>query len=141
MLNLQDLVSTYAFHNYDNVKRSQTKKDPRRIHYSSRAAETHSLIFAAYKGDLTSLRRMALRGTNMNLADYDGRTALHVAAAEGKLEICQFLIEKCQVHLDCIDRWGKLLGVSPIGSFTYCAKFASNSPKKEHQRSFEKKPR
>lgn len=108
----QELVSKYAFHNYDNVKRSQTKKDPRLIHYSSRALETHSLIFAAYKSDLTSLRRMALRGTDMNLADYDGRTALHVAAAEGMLDVCQFLIEKCRVNINCCDRWGNYLSPS-----------------------------
>lgn len=40
----------------------------------------------------------------MNQADYDGRTALHLAAAHGQLEIVKLLLEKCHVNPNPRDR-------------------------------------
>ncbi|KAK1789179.1 hypothetical protein P4O66_015118, partial [Electrophorus voltai] len=42
-----------------------------------------NLLFAAYTGDVSALRRFALSSMDMEQRDYDSRTALHVAAAEG----------------------------------------------------------
>lgn len=47
---------------------------------------------------------MALSGIDMQIADYDGRTALHLATAEGHLEVVKFLLEKCKVLLKPKDR-------------------------------------
>lgn len=44
---------------------------------------------------------------DMTLADYDGRTALHLAAAEGNADCVQFLLETCLVPQDPKDRWGR----------------------------------
>ena len=43
----------------------------------------------------------------MNVGDYDGRTALHLAAAEGHLRCVRFLLETCKVQHDVKDRWGQ----------------------------------
>ncbi len=43
---------------------------------------------------------------NINFRDYDRRTALHVAASEGKLGIVKLLIEKYNSPINRSDRWG-----------------------------------
>ncbi|CAB1346705.1 unnamed protein product, partial [Coregonus sp. 'balchen'] len=42
-----------------------------------------NLLFAAYTGDVSALRRFALSSIDMEQKDYYSRTALHVAAVEG----------------------------------------------------------
>ncbi|XP_038550833.1 glutaminase kidney isoform, mitochondrial-like [Micropterus salmoides] len=44
---------------------------------------------------------------DMEQRDYDSRTALHVAAAEGHTEVVRFLLEACKVNPVPRDRWGK----------------------------------
>lgn len=53
---------------------------------------------------LKFLYRHRLSGMDMTLCDYDGRTALHLAAAEGHLECVAFLLEHCHVPHDPKDR-------------------------------------
>ncbi|XP_007541652.1 glutaminase kidney isoform, mitochondrial [Poecilia formosa] len=43
---------------------------------------------------------------DMEQRDYDSRTALHVAAAEGHLEVVRFLLDACKVNPVPKDRWG-----------------------------------
>ena len=45
-----------------------------------------TLLFAAVAGDIAALQRLHLQDVDMSAADYDGRTALHLAAAEGHKE-------------------------------------------------------
>ena len=49
--------------------------------------------------------RHHLQGIDLNTKDYDGRTALHIAAAEGKRECVEFLLETAMVDPNPLDRW------------------------------------
>ncbi|KAL4239531.1 hypothetical protein ACF0H5_000345 [Mactra antiquata] len=102
----EELVANFNFHNYDNLKHTSTKYDPRGRAVESKAQDVVNLLFSAYNGDVTAMRRYALLGMDMSLADYDGRTALHLGAAEGHESIVRFLLEKCGVPSHLKDRWG-----------------------------------
>ena len=59
-------------------------------------------------GDLTSVRQHWLKGHEMGAADYDGRTALHLAACEGHFNVIRFLVETCKVDINVEDNWGNI---------------------------------
>ncbi|XP_012506336.1 PREDICTED: glutaminase liver isoform, mitochondrial isoform X3 [Propithecus coquereli] len=104
----QKLVSLFNFHNYDNLRHCARKLDPRREGGEVRNKTVVNLLFAASSGDVSALRRFALSAMNMEQKDYDSRTALHVAAAEGHTEVVKFLIEACKVNPFVKDRWGNI---------------------------------
>lgn len=51
-----------------------------------------------------SLLRYFLSGVDVKAVDYDGRTALHVAAAEGHAEVIRFLLENAGANPALKDR-------------------------------------
>ena len=107
----KELVSSFNFHQFDEVKpvKSQTDKfDPRRDSFEHAGTSVVSLLFAAVAGDVTALQRMFLQGVDMAAADYDGRTALHLAAAEGHSHCLHFLLTTAQLSPQPVDRSGWL---------------------------------
>ena len=59
---------------------------------------------AAGRGSATQLRTMLANGADPSSSDYDGRTALHLAASNGRLECVELLIE-ARAELSPLDRW------------------------------------
>ncbi|MEM6929728.1 MAG: ankyrin repeat domain-containing protein, partial [Myxococcota bacterium] len=63
------------------------------------------LLWAASEGLLGSMMRLFARGVPAFGTDYDGRTALHLAASEGQVNATRYLL--AQGHpLHVYDRWG-----------------------------------
>ncbi|KAI5749715.1 hypothetical protein M8J76_009580 [Diaphorina citri] len=54
-----------------------------------------------------NFHKFKFSGIDMTLSDYDGRTALHLAAAEGHEECVLFLLNHCGCDVTAKDRWGK----------------------------------
>lgn len=64
------------------------------------------LLQAAARGDLPAIKKLLEKNPqHVNFRDYDRRTALHVSASEGHLEVVQFLYEK-GAKVNRSDRWG-----------------------------------
>ena len=55
---------------------------------------TMSSIQLASRGDLQQLKVARENGADFKLADYDGRTALHLAASRGFFEVCSFVLQE-----------------------------------------------
>ena len=107
----QRLIKTFNFHNYDVVAGVSGKKDPRLSRIQQKSKQVNELIWAASKGDLGALQQQVVLGADLNVADYDLRTALHLAAAEGQEHIVQFFIDQKRdrdegIELSPRDRWG-----------------------------------
>eukprot|EP01018_Ginkgo_biloba_P034416 Gb_14430 [translate_table: standard] len=67
---------------------------------------TYRLLYCASEGDKDGLIQELNNGVPSNFADYDKRTALHLAACEGRTEIVKILLEH-EADVNCTDRWGR----------------------------------
>ena len=104
----EELVKMYNFHTFDAVGRVVSdKKNPLLQKYEVKSSQLVSILFAASIGDKTALARAFLGGMDMNMADYDNRTALHLACCEGHVGCVKFLLETCGVDINVKDRWGQ----------------------------------
>ena len=100
----RQLVQRYNVHQFDSLAGGMAgKADPRAEAAGSELLS--QLLWAASKDDVHGIRRALVRGQPLGAADYDGRTALHLAASEGRLEAIRYLVSQ-HVPLEPRDRWG-----------------------------------
>lgn len=101
---LRELVNTFSFHNYDSLVASR-KEDPRRQRASAELSFTFRAIHAASIGDIGELKQLIALGHDLNAADYDGRSPLHLACAEEQIATVRYLLDQ-GVNTSPKDRWG-----------------------------------
>ncbi|KAF7132992.1 hypothetical protein RHSIM_Rhsim09G0005200 [Rhododendron simsii] len=67
---------------------------------------TMQLLFMACRGDVRGVQDLLDDGgIDVNSIDLDGRTALHIAACEGHVEVVKLLLTR-KANIDARDRWG-----------------------------------
>ena len=104
----QRLVDRFSLHNFDNLSGLAEKKDPRTSRIQQKAKQVNQIIWAASKGDLGALQHQLWRGADLDCVDYDLRTPLHLAAAEGRANVVKFLVKRRREperDINPRDRW------------------------------------
>jgi glutaminase len=101
------LVEKYNFHVFDGLIDSESsgKRDPRKRKNEAGLIDMVRLSWTASQGDLDEVQSLIAGGVDPNIGDYDGRTALHLAASEGHYEVAKYLLEQ-GASPGPVDRWG-----------------------------------
>lgn len=99
-------METFNFHIYDSLVSQSNRTDPRRRKDELWEREVTSVMYAAGAGALSTLQRYKMSGMDLALCNYDGRTPLHVAAAEGHYEVVEMLLDCPGVSINFTDRLG-----------------------------------
>ena len=98
------ITSKYLVHIFDGAMTNADRIDPRIPISRWRANSCGEAIWAASNGDIRTLERLASEQKDLSVGNSDMRTPLHLAAAEGQLEVVQFLIKQGVTPVP--DRWG-----------------------------------
>lgn len=99
------LTQVYRLHMYDLTTKGDERLNPRVSRTRSRAALVSQALWAASTGDVRTLRRMLEEGSDLERGDYDQRTPIHLAAAEGHRAVVELML-RSGVSPNLVDRWG-----------------------------------
>jgi hypothetical protein len=64
-----------------------------------------SMCHAAGEGDVDGVLHLARQGVDIDQPNHDGRTILHMAAAQGNYKMVEVLLQQ-GANRDAVDRWG-----------------------------------
>ena len=82
----------------DVLTPSETDTDP--------LTSASEICDAAHRGDVDRIRQLIEMGCSIDQGDYDRRTAMHLAASEGLLQVVRFLVNEANADVNPTDRWG-----------------------------------
>jgi glutaminase len=102
----ETLTEVFSFHVYSDLLIDNRKSNPRQRATETTLADSVRICAAAARDDLFEIRRLIAHGVDPNCADYDGRTALHLAASCGYLDAVKLLLAK-MAKPDVQDRWDR----------------------------------
>jgi ankyrin repeat protein len=92
-------------HKHDQAAALIREHSPSQKYKLQGAAAGVEMCCAAAAGDIDQIKRLICNGVDPDTADYDGRTALHLATCEGQTEVVIYLLGiKC--NITCKDRFG-----------------------------------
>uniref|UniRef100_A0A0N5BQA0 glutaminase n=1 Tax=Strongyloides papillosus TaxID=174720 RepID=A0A0N5BQA0_STREA len=104
----EKLVEIFNFHHYDSLIFNESNKiDPRIKNIDVELLNICNLLHAINNNDFDFVKKYILAGILLEEADYDGRTALHIAAATGNAEILEYILRYWKVTPDPKDIYGR----------------------------------
>ncbi len=129
-------MDTFNFHSYDigtaskkidprirkgADKNLDTPLDPQIMKGADKNLDIHLIMSAAKSGALEMLQGYKKSGLDLNGSNYDGRTPLHVASAEGHCEVVEMLLSLPNISINAKDRYylGKRVVCGHVHSFIH----------------------
>ena len=98
------LTSKYLVHTFDGTMTDTDRIDPKLPIARWEANSCGEAIWAASNGNIRTLESLVSQQRDLQTGDYDIRTPLHLASAEGQLEVVKFLLNNGVKPIP--DRWG-----------------------------------
>ena len=98
------LTSKYLVHTFDGTMTDTDRIDPKLPIARWEANSCGEAIWAASNGNIRTLESLVSQQRDLQTGDYDIRTPLHLASAEGQFEVVKFLLDHGVKPIP--DRWG-----------------------------------